>query len=64
VDALSHGYFTFIDDAKSGVTVTVSKIQTMISLSTPESETIAAVETTTVIIWYRNILQELGHPQK
>ena len=57
VNALSHGhtgYCLFIEDANSGAIVAVSKVQTMVSLSTTESETIAAVEATKEIIWYRN----------
>ena len=46
-----------------GAIVAVSKVQTMVSLSATESETIAAVEATKKIIWYHNILEEVGHAQ-
>ena len=41
----------------------VSKVQAMVSLSTTESEIIAAVEATKEIIWHRNVLEEVGHAQ-
>ena len=40
-----------------------SKIQPTVSLSSAESETNAATDATCDIIWFRNILKELGFPQ-
>lgn len=59
VNGLSHeqtGYCIIIKDSDSGIILAVSKIQTIISLSTTESETVAAVEATKEIIWYCNML--------
>ncbi len=64
LSSLGHtGYCITVQDQNSGVIIAVSKKQTIVSLSTTESEVIAAVEATKEIIFQRNILDELGFPQ-
>jgi hypothetical protein len=63
IDSKSHTGFCFSLSPEGPVFYARSHKQPNIALSSTESELIAAVDATCDIIWYRNILDELGFTQ-
>ena len=62
-DSKSHSGICFSFGEDTGVFHARSQKQQMVTLSSTESETYAAVEATKDIIYFRGLLKELGFPQ-
>jgi len=62
-DSRSHSGVCFSLGEKTGVFHARSNKQTMVTLSSTEAETDAAVEATKDIVYFKSILEELGFPQ-
>jgi hypothetical protein len=63
-DSKSHSGIHFTLGEGTGVFHARSQKQKMVTLSSTEAEVYAAIECTKDIILFREILKELGHPQK
>lgn len=63
MDSKSHSGYSFGMDNEAGMFFSRSTKQTGVTLSSTEAENWAAVEATKEIIWFRDLLAELGFPQ-